>query len=530
MAVVSISKIQVRRGRKNSETGLPQLASGEFGWAIDTQELYIGNGSVSEGAPAVGNTKLLTEKDLNNIFDFVSAYEYKDNDATIYTGPDSLTPVRRSLQDRLDDRVSIRSFITTQEADASNYTDAIQRAIFQLFLNDSTKGDAQSRVVLYFEPGIYDINDTIYLPPYTTIIGAGKEKTIIRMANTTQAPIFKTINDESTADVISPDADSDFDNQSKFIHVEGLSLDHTGNGIGLAIQSCRNSMFKNIRISGNWSSGVDANSVGINVMSSVAQNTGNVFEDIDIDSFSYAVYSLDNMNTNKFNRNNYTNLYYGIVLESAEEHNVFENSQFDNIVSHGLWITEGAFNTSRNNHYRSVGYNGSDASSATKFSVIKIDNYTNVSVNDSFDRIKDLSYNQIYINDDYTNIYEGNLFGEQGFVHKIDITTSGTWATAFRLPGVHTASYEVDYVYRSVGAGRNIIRQGKMNISFNFETSSATLVDEYDFSGADINDAENLEFRVQVDGATDSIRIEYQNSTVGEDENSHIQFMIKTKQ
>ena len=61
MAVVQISKIQVRRGQKNQGTGIPQLASGEFGWAVDAQELYIGNGAVSEGAPAVGNTQILTD-------------------------------------------------------------------------------------------------------------------------------------------------------------------------------------------------------------------------------------------------------------------------------------------------------------------------------------------------------------------------------------------------------------------------------------------------------------------------------------
>ena len=69
MAVVQISRIQVRRGRKNSATSIPQLASGEMGWAVDTQELFIGNGAVSEGAPDVGNTKILTEAD--NIFDLV---------------------------------------------------------------------------------------------------------------------------------------------------------------------------------------------------------------------------------------------------------------------------------------------------------------------------------------------------------------------------------------------------------------------------------------------------------------------------
>ena len=48
MAIVQISRIQVRRGQKNVGSGVPQLAGGEFGWAVDTRELYIGNGSVSE--------------------------------------------------------------------------------------------------------------------------------------------------------------------------------------------------------------------------------------------------------------------------------------------------------------------------------------------------------------------------------------------------------------------------------------------------------------------------------------------------
>ena len=63
MAIVQISRIQIRRGQKNVGSGVPQLAGGELGWAVDTRELYIGNGSVSEGSPAVGNSKILTEHD-----------------------------------------------------------------------------------------------------------------------------------------------------------------------------------------------------------------------------------------------------------------------------------------------------------------------------------------------------------------------------------------------------------------------------------------------------------------------------------
>ena len=58
MAVIQISKIQVRRGLQEN---LPQLASGEMGWSVDERRLYIGNGTLVEGAPIVGVTEILTE-------------------------------------------------------------------------------------------------------------------------------------------------------------------------------------------------------------------------------------------------------------------------------------------------------------------------------------------------------------------------------------------------------------------------------------------------------------------------------------
>ena len=58
MAVIQISKIQVRRGLQEN---LPQLSSGEMGWSVDERRLYIGNGTLVEGAPTVGVTEILTE-------------------------------------------------------------------------------------------------------------------------------------------------------------------------------------------------------------------------------------------------------------------------------------------------------------------------------------------------------------------------------------------------------------------------------------------------------------------------------------
>jgi hypothetical protein len=92
VAVVQISKIQVRRGQKNSNSGVPQLSSAEFAWAVDSQELFIGNGSVLEGAPYVGNTKVLTEHD--NILELASSYQFASDDTAITLS------VSRSLQSK----------------------------------------------------------------------------------------------------------------------------------------------------------------------------------------------------------------------------------------------------------------------------------------------------------------------------------------------------------------------------------------------------------------------------------------------
>ena len=80
MPVVQISKIQLRRGQKNSQSGIPQLSSAEMAWAVDTQELFIGNGAVSEGSPYVGNTKIITEHD--NILDLISGYRFANDDVS----------------------------------------------------------------------------------------------------------------------------------------------------------------------------------------------------------------------------------------------------------------------------------------------------------------------------------------------------------------------------------------------------------------------------------------------------------------
>lgn len=69
MAVIQISKIQVRRGLQEN---LPQLSGGEMGWSVDERRLYIGNGTLTEGAPEVGLTEILTEWSTQSLEDDVA--------------------------------------------------------------------------------------------------------------------------------------------------------------------------------------------------------------------------------------------------------------------------------------------------------------------------------------------------------------------------------------------------------------------------------------------------------------------------
>ena len=65
MAIVQISRITQRKGLQEN---LPQLAGAEFGWSIDQRRLFIGNGTLEEGAPEIGNTEILTQySDLQSL-------------------------------------------------------------------------------------------------------------------------------------------------------------------------------------------------------------------------------------------------------------------------------------------------------------------------------------------------------------------------------------------------------------------------------------------------------------------------------
>jgi len=205
MAVVQISRIQVRRGKENSGSGLPQLASGEMAWSVDSQNLYIGNGSVAEGAPTVGNTKILTANDLGangNILDLIT-FQYKKNDYSIVTSSLGVNyPTIRGMQAKLDDQVNVIDFGATGNGVVDD-TAALQLAINQLFLNPINITNPSSRKTLVIPSGTYLTTTTLYIPSYATIVGYGIGKTIIQYSNTagTPGPVMQFVNDTATPGV-----------------------------------------------------------------------------------------------------------------------------------------------------------------------------------------------------------------------------------------------------------------------------------------------------------------------------------------
>ena len=535
MAVVSISRIQVRRGQKNTGSGLPQLASGEFGWAVDSQELYIGNGSVSEASPFVGNTKLLSEAD--NLFEFAKTYQYKTG-TNMQTGSSASNPVLRTLQQRLDDRVSIRSF--GANGDGTNQTVALQRAIDQLYLNASNKGTTQARVELILEAGEYTVTGTIHLPPYTTIRGAGADKTIINAGNHS---VFETVNETSTPGVYSTDATSTTLNQARNIKLSGMTITTT-RGPVLSLKSCKNSVFEDLIISGAYTFGsaVDGESDGIRLtsLSTAVSSNGNLFKNVTIKNCVTGIKSDNDIKDNTWTNCTFDTLWQGFAfgfnsvlgtsgMLTGPINNKITESKFDNIYGTALTVANGTDNISKNNKFHNIGNHSGSALNATT-PVIKFVDIRNISDGDWFQRSKELGYTEEYkIGVVYHPEVKGPTITDFSTTHQITIGQSGEYIKLFRLPADVAKGYEIDYVYKSSHIAAS--RTGTMVIVVDPTNDTVNFSDDYNYTGSNTY-AENLKFKAQTydedgDLTVDTLAIMMLNLTSSD--NATLYYKVKTK-
>jgi len=176
VAIVQVSRITNRKGLTEN---LPQLAGAELGWATDSRRLFIGNGTIEDGAPVIGNTEILTE--FSDVLD-VATYTYADVAVgyAAQTGPTPSEPVVRTIQAKLDDFASVRDFGAVGNGIADD-TDAINRALFQLYCVQS---NPQIRRALYFPAGVYRVTDSVLIPTYAKLVGEGADCSIILFSTT----------------------------------------------------------------------------------------------------------------------------------------------------------------------------------------------------------------------------------------------------------------------------------------------------------------------------------------------------------
>jgi hypothetical protein len=195
MAVIQISRIQHRKGLQQD---LPQLASAELGWAVDTRQLYIGNGTIAEGAPQIGVTEILTQySDLLNISD---AYTFRGSQSgyTSRTGPTTDQPITRTLQQKLDDYVNVRDFGATGDGNTDD-TLSLQRAIDEIEFGNFALTTPRLRRVIHIPAGIYLISSSLKLPSYVYLQGEGKGRTVIRQ-NSNLSPLIQLKDSENKFD------------------------------------------------------------------------------------------------------------------------------------------------------------------------------------------------------------------------------------------------------------------------------------------------------------------------------------------
>ena len=406
MAVIQISKMQVRRGQ-TAQTGFPQLSSGELGWSIDTQQLYIGNGSVAEGAPAVGNTQIITENNVSNLFLYSKlGYTYG---ATLDYVTNTLVPtvdntVARTPQDKFDDFVNLKDFgdITT----VTDHTSLIQKAI-------NYASNIAGGKPLYFPEQEYIVTSTIYIPALTEIRGAGAQKTVITNIGTFTT--FQTVGiDGTTFD--SGTSISTAGNRPKNIRINGISVINSSTAANplLRLDCASDAIIEQCEFVGDISTTAsNALVMGIDLRD-VAGYPANTLDNLRLRdnkfiSLSTAINSDYDPANIVIAENKFYNLDQGIIFGmdpmgvTGAQHVQITNNTFEHINNQAIYSgsTSTSFTNdinSTDNWFYDVGCNQKGDSTGTQVTeIIHFGSFGNYSKGDSFDRLEKLNVNTSYV-------------------------------------------------------------------------------------------------------------------------------------
>jgi hypothetical protein len=525
MAVVQISRIQHRRGLA---TDLPQLAAGELGWVVDEQRLYIGNGTVADGAPAVGNTEIITSGSAS--FTTALSYVYKGYlgaSTPIVTGASG--DFTRTVQTKLDDFASVKDFGALGDGTTDD-TSALQRAIDEIF-SDTDQDDSRSRRILFFPAGTYKITASLTIPPYANLAGEGPDKTIIR--NTGNNPVAVTEDDDGN--VFGSIGNSSATTPTQ-IQISNMTLKNTVAYGGLSIDNATKVYVNNCRFEGSYASNGsdDSDSKGITVRSTTALPCKNIyFNQCQFSKFARLVDMSYDVTNVRFTNCDFATAYLGIILGEQMDGSTngltvgprdiqINGSSFStigqqaiyvkqsssttgigtrNVISYGNWFGEDVAND----------FQGID--SITEVPVIQFDNDECTSVLDFFERTdqRDTNFSDSTAPSNAPPEVQGIGLHTKTIrqITLADNTGSAT-DTGIYLPGFYDKGVKITYKINR----DTTYRTGVMTISAAGEY--ATSNDDYEESNGDAG----VELSVKTsDGdstaGNDTIRVQYTTSSTG---------------
>jgi hypothetical protein len=397
VAIVQISQITNRKGRA---ADLPQLAGAELGWSTDTRQLFIGNGTLQDGAPVIGNTEILTE--FSDILAFTNTYTYQGEAAgyTVQTGVTPGTPVVNSLQTVLDQWASVLDFGAVGDG-VTDDTAAINRALYQLYCRETNTAIRRS---LFFPAGTYLVSGTINIPSYATLYGEGSDNSVITMAVGSTGYVAQTADSlQNTGSAIA--------SAPQYITVTNMGFTNlNANGSVFLVDATSNCTFQNVGFRGasttsNLTNNING-SMGVSFSNTNGTGSPLVCEQIVFDScvFSGLVWGVF---TNSWTKSvvicnsQFTTLYQGIVLgfnsvvNGGATGTRIVNNMFDVIYAEGVefgqYLSNGLNATGHNIFYDVAnGFGG-----APLASIINIQTNNNISISDLFQRADNVTYPRI---------------------------------------------------------------------------------------------------------------------------------------
>ena len=470
MAIVQISRIQQRQGLA---IDLPQLAGGELGWAIDERRLFIGNGTLQEGAPVIGNTEVLTE--FSDILAFQSAYTYKGAAAgyVVQTGETPTAPVTQSLQSRLDSFATVTDFGAVGDG-VTDDTAAINRALYQLYCRQTNTAIRRS---LFFPAGTYLVTESILIPPYAQLIGEGAQSSIILLDS---ASDISTLNSyvARTADSnqqFGVNIGSNSATTPRNVDIQGMGF-HTLQPTDIfLVDSAFDITFSDCSFVGpltydNIQTPPDREDIAcIKFNSTTTLITNNVtFDQCIFTNMTYGIASGEKIQGVRVTNSRFQYLYQGVYwgfppFDStvggpngcAVLHNLFNN-----IFQEAIIIVDCSLNMSGYNIFLSdVSNGGSITVGATTYTtpstnIIKIESDNNISLGDMFarDDITALTYPRVQLSqtasiatDNGASLNVGNYKRQAGILATLSGGASTT--TLFSIQTSETQAFKVDYTF-----------------------------------------------------------------------------------